>query len=152
MEPPIPNMPEEGDDLTPVEGYLQAIARDGLWEVHAAVYDLDLETLRRDPLFVKAEKQAMSKFAAILGKHAVDMAINGVQEDVVHQGQVTGTRRKHDSALFLRVLETYLPGFKQKKETTVTHKTEIDADNIDVTQLSVEEREEIIRRLENTDG
>jgi hypothetical protein len=145
-------MPDEGDDLTPVEGYLDAIAQDGLWEVHAAVYDLDLNTLRRDPTFLRAEKQSMSKFAALLGKHAVDMAINGVQEDVVHQGQVTGTRRKHDSALFLRVLETYLPGFKSERKTTVTHKTELDADNIDVTQLSVEEREEIIRRLENTDG
>lgn len=150
MRIPAPRLPEEGDDnMTPVEAYLDCISRDGLVDVHAAVHDLDLETLRRDPGFARAEKAALAKFAALLGRHAIDVALNGAEEDIVHQGQITGTRRKHDPATMMRVLETFLPMFRQTKESTITHKTELDTENIDVTQLSVEEREEIIRRLEN---
>ena len=63
MRIPAPRLPEEGDDdMTPVEAYLDCISRDGLVDVHAAVHDLDLETLRRDPGFARAEKAALAKF------------------------------------------------------------------------------------------
>ena len=117
---PIPGPNDSfNDEMTPVEAYLDEIAETGMHELAAIIHDLNLEALRNtDPLFAKLERQALAKFQRRIVAQISDMAMNGVEEDIVHKGDVTGTKRRHSDALTIRFLETVVPAFQkvEKKE------------------------------------
>jgi hypothetical protein len=122
-------LPDPDDNFdendTPVQAYLTALADDGMSVLNATIHDLDLDRLRNDPDFVKAEQQAMARFQRKFARDALDKAMNGVFEDVFHQGVLVGQKRKHDTTLHIRVLETLVPGFQKVDKKEITTKTEI---------------------------
>ena len=125
QKPLLPPLDDSFDDgQTSIQAYLAAIEEDGLMPIHALIYDLDLEKLRQDPTFAKAEVQAFAQFQRRFAQEMFDKARYGIEEDIVHQGKVTGQRRRHDSALTLRILETLLPMFQKIDKKEITNRTD----------------------------
>ena len=78
---------------------------------------------REDPLFDEAFKMAMDAASDILEEEAIRRAVEGVEEDVFHQGVPVGTRINYSDSL----LQFLLKGAKKdkyaqhsKQETTVS--------------------------------
>lgn len=138
------------ENETPVQAYFAAIAEDGLSVLHATIHDLDLDKLRRDPQFLKQEQQAMARFQRKFARDAIDKALNGVYEDIVHQGAVTGEKRKHDTVLYLRILETLVPGFQKVDKKEITTKNEVES--VDVKALENLSPEKLAELKDILDG
>lgn len=138
---------DEYADCTPVEAYLKGLAEDGAESLHAEIHQLDLNELRKDPEFRKAEKLAKARFGKKLLDRLMEYAMDGIPEELTFKGKLTGdVRRKHDAALLMRVIEQYLPEFQ--KNVNVTHHKEIDLSGVDVEAISAEKRDHILALIE----
>jgi hypothetical protein len=85
--------------------FLDALAGDGNVRAACARVGLSREAAyrlrRRDPLFARAWAAAHLLARKVVGEVLGSRAIDGIEEEVWHRGEVVGTRRRYDNRLLL---------------------------------------------------
>ena len=82
--------------------------------------------------------------AGVLEDTAWDRALNGVEQDVWHQGEVVGTKRVVDSRLLVTLLKAHDPKYIERTHTTnVNINADIDVNDLEARWLARERMKEI---------
>jgi hypothetical protein len=85
--------------------FLEALALDGNVSAACARVGLSREAAyrlrRRDALFARAWAAAQAQARENVGEVLGTRAIEGIEEDVWHRGEIVGTRRRYDTRLLL---------------------------------------------------
>lgn len=110
---PSTEITDTPDDDTPVRGwtpermtrFLDHLALRGNVRASCKRVGLSREAAyrlrRRDPLFARGWAAAMVKAHDASIEVLADRAIDGIEEEIYHRGEVVGTRRKYDTRLLL---------------------------------------------------
>src|SRR6478736_3108642 len=85
--------------------FLEALAHDGNVRAACARVGMSREAAyrlrRREPLFARAWAAAQLQAREVVGDVLGTRAIDGIEEQVWHHGEVVGTKRRYDTRLLL---------------------------------------------------
>jgi hypothetical protein len=102
---PAPTIRHDGWTAARKAQFLEALAHDGNVRAACARVRLSREAAyrlrRRDPLFARAWAAAQVQARDTVGDVLGTRAIEGIEEEVWHRGEVVGTRRRYDTRLLL---------------------------------------------------
>jgi hypothetical protein len=102
---------------------LMAYALSGQRKRAAELAGIDYSThwhwLRKDPAYAEAFAEAEKMAGDVAEDKAYELAIEGYEEDVYHNGVVVGAQRKYLPTLLLAILNAAKPDkYKYRQETT----------------------------------